>query len=160
MRSLLSAPWIDGLAQHAMRGIRCRRRIAEHVRACRQRCGDRGRFHCEEPTADTAIHFGEFDVVLAIGRVRQLDDARAASLFALARGALRSGGRLIRLDGAFVARQSRLVRALLVADRGKFVRTEPDDRAPATREFREVRSFLSEDLFCIPYNTLIMECTR
>ena len=48
---------------------------------------------------------------------------------------------------------------LLKSDRGKHVRTESEYLALARGAFRQVETFVSADLFRIPYTTLIMECT-
>ena len=52
-------------------------------------------------------------IVLAIGVVHHLDDAEAVKLFQLAHAALKSGGRLVTMDGCYVPKQSRVARHLL-----------------------------------------------
>lgn len=131
-----------------------------YIEACRRRHGNRGRFVCMELTADTANGFADFNIILAVGVVHHLDDARAHNLFRVAHDALRPGGRLVTLDGVFTNGQSRIARALLEADRGRYVRTEPAYRALATGVFSDVKATVVEDLFRIPYSSMIMECRR
>ncbi len=131
-----------------------------YIAAGRRRHGARGRFLCMELTADAVEGFTDFDVILAMGVIHHLDDARALNLFRVAYDSLRPGGRLVTLDGVFTSGQSRIRRALLEADRGRHVRSEPAYRGLATDVFSEVKAVVIEDLFRIPYSTLIMECTR
>lgn len=131
-----------------------------YIDACHRRHGGRGHFHCAMLTADTVERFGACDVVLAIGVVHHLDDTTAAELFLTARKILRPGGRLVTLDGVFTAEQSWLRRALLEADRGRYVRSEAAYRALASTAFDDVQATVVEDLFRIPYSNLIMECQR
>jgi cyclopropane fatty-acyl-phospholipid synthase-like methyltransferase len=129
-----------------------------YLAAARRKHGNRGQFHCLELTPRTAADFGRFNSVLAMGVLHHLDDAAADTLFAIAHRVLRPGGRLITLDGVFTENQSWLVRRLLKSDRGKHVRTEAAYRALASRVFGQVETVVSQDLFRIPYTTLIMEC--
>ncbi len=130
-----------------------------YLAAARRKHGSRGQFHCVELTPQTVADFGQFNSVLAIGVLHHLDDAAADTLFAIAHRVLRPGGRLITLDGVFIEDQSWLVKRLLESDRGKHVRTESAYRALASRVFGQVQTLVSQDLFRIPYTTLIMECT-
>jgi cyclopropane fatty-acyl-phospholipid synthase-like methyltransferase len=131
---------------------------ADYLAAARSKWGARGEFHSLELTPQTVADFGEFDWVLAIGLLHHLDDAAAVNLFTLAHRALRHGGKMITLDGVFTESQSSLVKLLLRSDRGQHVRSEPAYRALAHCAFPQVQTFVSDDLFRIPYTTLIMEC--
>lgn len=131
-----------------------------YLAAARRRYGSRGEFHCLELTPQTVADFGPFDCVLAMGVVHHLDDASARNLFAVAHHVLRPGARLITLDGVFTDDQSWLVRHLLKADRGRYVRTESAYRSLASSAFGHVETDVSHDLFRIPYTTLVMECSR
>jgi cyclopropane fatty-acyl-phospholipid synthase-like methyltransferase len=111
-------------------------------------------------TTDTAADYGEFDIVLAIGVVHHLDDSHASNLFSLASRALVPGGRLLTLDGVYTDDQSVFVKRMLNNDRGKYVRTEPANKALATQMFSSVSTSVRHDLFRIPYTVLIMECTK
>src|SRR5271167_3534123 len=61
-----------------------------------------------------------FDAVLAIGILHHLDDEEARQLFQIAYDALRTGGKLVTMDGVRTADQPAAVRWLLEKDRGKY----------------------------------------
>jgi len=132
-----------------------------YVDWARRAHGRRGRIFCQ--TLDQleleALGLGTFDLVIAYGLVHHLDDGEAGDFFALARSALRPGGRLVTMDGCFTPDQSGLVRYLLEKDRGEYVRTEDAYREIASRSFPSVATDIRHDLFRMPYTLLIMECT-
>lgn len=130
-----------------------------YIEAARKRYGSRGTFHTMELTTSNANQFGLFDLILAIGVVHHLYNPSATHLFQLARQALRPGGRIITLDGVYTDTQSWIVKRLLSADRGKFVRTEEEYLTLAKFIFPQVQVRLREDYFRIPYTTMIMECS-
>lgn len=132
-----------------------------YVAWARRRYGDRARIFCQ--TLDRVelegLGLGSFDWVVAYGLVHHLDDGEAADFFALAREALRPGGRLVTLDGCFADDQSRFVRWLLRNDRGRHVRTEPSYRALASTSFPSVVAHVRHDLLRLPYTLIVLECT-
>lgn len=133
--------------------------MSEHyISACRKRYGGKGTFYHRELTAETVADYGEFDIVVATGVLHHLDNGAAGNLCRLARKALYPGGRLVTLDGCYVPGQSAVVKALLDADRGKYVRSENAYRALASTAFRDVRSTILNDMFRMPYTVIIMEC--
>ena len=129
-----------------------------YIDACKKRFGNRGTFHQCEVKPDTIADYGQFDIVLAVGVVHHLDDAKASNMFTIASKALSSGGRLITLDGCYTTPQSALVRRLLDNDRGEFVRTEPAYRTIAESVFTKVTTSIRHDMFRIPYTVIVMEC--
>lgn len=131
----------------------------EYIEAAKKKLGNRGRFWCADiGLANLEHERGTFDLALATGVLHHLDDARAADLFALARLALRPGGRLITLDGCYMSGQSRVARWLLERDRGKFVRSQPQYEHLATSAFLKVESYVRCDFFRAPYTVLVMRC--
>ena len=100
----------------------------------------------------------KFDVVIAHGVLHHLDDDAAATLFGVARRALKPGGRLVTFDGCFAEGQSALARLFLSLDRGRHVRSRDAYERLARGEFDQVESFVRHDLIRIPYTHLIMEC--
>jgi SAM-dependent methyltransferase len=132
----------------------------EYISAAKQRYGSRGRFYCGD-VGLTAIEGeqGSFDLVMAIGVVHHLDDARAGKLFALARRVLRPTGCLVTYDGCYELQQSRIARWMLAHDRGKFVRTREEYLRLASTHFSKVDLRLRHDLLRIPYTHLIMRCS-
>lgn len=131
-----------------------------YVRACRKRYGSKGKFYCKTVSEESLDDLGDFDAVLAIGVIHHLDDAEASSLFRIAHAALRTGGRLITLDGVFVDDQTRLEKWLLENDRGRFVRREADYLALAQSCFPCVTATISHSLFRIPYTNVVLECCK
>jgi cyclopropane fatty-acyl-phospholipid synthase-like methyltransferase len=132
-----------------------------YVAWARRRYGDRARILCQtlERVELEALGLGSFDWVVAYGLVHHLDDREAADFFALARAALRPGGRLVTIDGCFAPDQSRLVRWLLRHDRGRHVRTEAAYRALAATSFPSVVAHVRRDLLRLPYTLIVLECT-
>jgi SAM-dependent methyltransferase len=131
---------------------------AEYIERARARFGTRGTFTCRAVDESLPVAAAGFDLVIAHGLLHHLDDAAAATLFRIARRALKPGGRLVTYDGCFVEGQSPLARLFLRLDRGKHVRTREAYEALARRQFGEVRAFVRHDLLRIPYTHLIMEC--
>lgn len=132
---------------------------AHYIAACQKRHGNKGTFLQRELTADTVSDYDACDIVVATGVVHHLDDAEARNLFTVAKSALKPGGRLVTLDGCYEPGQSRIARALLDGDRGKFVRTESGYREIATAVFANVTCTILHDMFRLPYTVIIMECS-
>jgi SAM-dependent methyltransferase len=132
-----------------------------YIDTARGRYGTHGkRFICDTVSYQSVRDLGEFDLVLAIGLLHHLEDAEARDLFRMGHNALRSGGRMITVDGCYVPGQSPVARYLLSKDRGQFVRTEEAYLNLASRCFEEIRPSLRDDLLRIPHTTLILECVR
>lgn len=133
----------------------------KYVEAARKRFGRRGRFFCGD-VGLTAIEqeAASFDLVLATGVLHHLDDNHAASLFNLARRALKPGARLVTYDGCFVAGQPKLARFVVGRDRGQYVRESAEYTKLAAQVFPEVRSFVRHDLLRIPYTHVILQCVN
>lgn len=100
-----------------------------------------------------------FDIVLAIGVLHHLTDAQAGHLAALARKALRSGGRLVTLDPCFARGQSPVARLLAANDRGRYVRSPEGYQAVVAREFPSVAGKVRHDLARFPYTHFVMEAS-
>jgi SAM-dependent methyltransferase len=133
-----------------------------YIDSATRRFGDRGRFFCERVSEARAFleREGRFDIVLAIGILHHLDRGEALDLFALARRALRPGGRLVTLDPCYAPGQSAIARYLASRDRGQHVRTEEEYREIASREFPAVKSSVRHDLLRMPYTHIILECAK
>jgi cyclopropane fatty-acyl-phospholipid synthase-like methyltransferase len=132
---------------------------ADYIEAARARFGARGQFQVEAVSMELVGKYAGFDLVLATGVLHHLTDHEAADLFRVARAALKPGGRLVTLDGCFVAGQSRVARCLLRRDRGEHVRDETGYTALARSVFPVVEASLTSDLLRIPYTHLVMECS-
>ena len=131
-----------------------------YVRTAARRFAGRGRFLCRRVDRALVEELGHarFDLVVAHGLVHHLDDTQAAEFFALARAALRPGGRVVTADGCFVPDQSAVARYLLSHDRGRHVRTRDAYIALATRSFATVSSHIRHGTYRVPYTMIFLEC--
>lgn len=132
----------------------------EYVEAARRRYGQRGRFYCGTIGASQLDVLGAFDIVLALGVLHHLDDNEATQLFRIAKAVLKRSGRLVTIDGCYVAGQSKIARYLLSRDRGKFVRDEAGYLSIARQVFSLVASEVRHDIARFPYTHLITTCTQ
>lgn len=130
-----------------------------YIKAAIKKYGDRGNFICGNIGDEFLKGFSDYDIVLAIGVVHHLDNCQANQLFEVAKKSLRSGGRLITLDGCYVTGQAPFVRYLLSKDRGKYVRTADEYLAIASKTFASVKERHINNLLLMPYNHIILECT-
>jgi hypothetical protein len=87
--------------------------------------------------------------VLALGIVHHLDDEEALQLFRISRDALKSGGKLVTLDGVWTNDQSRISRYVQARDRGRFIREEGVYVNLAKLQFAKVESHVRHDLLRI-----------
>jgi SAM-dependent methyltransferase len=133
-----------------------------YIDSATARYGERGRFFCERVSEARAFleNEGRFDIVLAIGILHHLERQEALDLFALAKRALKPGGRLVTLDPCYAPGQSPIARYLASRDRGRFVRTEAQYRELAAVEFPGVASTVRHDLLRMPYTHIILECAK
>ena len=117
-------------------------------------------FTCDRVNEYSLPQSEYFDIVIALGILHHLDDQEAVQLFRMARRTLKPQGRLITLDGVWVAGQSRFAKFLLSRDRGRFVRRAEQYVALASTSFSTVNSTVRHDMLRIPYSHLILECSR
>ncbi len=117
-------------------------------------------FVCERVSQFSLAKQRSFDAVLALGIVHHLDDEEARQLFQIAHDALKSGGKLVTLDGVWTSDQSSGARWLLARDRGEHVRNEGEYVKIASQVFANVKASVRHDLLRIPYTHLILECVR
>ena len=120
----------------------------------------KAQFVCERVSQFSLAKQGSFDAVLALGIVHHLDDQEAKQLFQIAYDALKSGGKLITVDGVWTNDQSSAARWLLARDRGEYVRNKGDYVNIASQVFANVKASVRHDLIRIPYSHLILECLR
>ncbi len=131
-----------------------------YIRAARRRHGHRGRFITADVTEPAwRREAGRFDLVLAKGLLHHLADDAVVSLCRAVEELLDPGGRFVTFDGCFAAGQSRLARALLRADRGRYVRTPEGYLALVGQVFPAVESHVLHDLLRVPYTHLVLECS-
>ena len=131
-----------------------------YIEAAQRRFGDRATFVCDRVSTRTVDRPASFDIALATGVLHHLDDGEATQLFALAKAALKPGGRLVTLDNCFVDRQSPAARWFIRRDRGEFIRTPEGYLALARGVFDDVEWEVRDDLLRIPYTHVVMTCSR
>lgn len=102
----------------------------------------------------------KFDIIMANAILHHIDDEEAAKLMSFASKNLKTGGRLLTLDGCFVQNQSIIKKWLLENDRGKFVRTKEDYFKLFSQHFNNIKLNVREDLYNIPYTIIIFESTK
>ena len=134
---------------------------SEHyIDSARQRHGARGQFFTGYVDLAHIDHLSaaSFDIVIAHGVLHHLDDREATELFALARAALRPGGRLVTADVCYLAGQPLIARLLLKMDRGRHVRTEAGYVNLASQSFATPAAVVRHDSSYIPYTTVYLIC--
>jgi cyclopropane fatty-acyl-phospholipid synthase-like methyltransferase len=132
---------------------------SEYIEMARKRF-PQAKFVCERVSRFSLAKQRSFDAVLALGVVHHLDDQEARQLFQIASDALKSGGKLITIDGVWTSDQSATARWFLAKDRGDYVREEGEYVKIASEVFATVRPSIRHDLLRIPYTHLILECVR
>lgn len=133
---------------------------AAYIAEARRRFGKRGIFRAELVREAVLDELKPFDIVLAFGLLHHLDDEEAEMLFALAATALKPEGRLITIDPAYVAGQSRPARWMISQDRGRNVRTPAAYAELARNHFAEIEGTVRHDMLNIPYSHLILQCRK
>lgn len=130
----------------------------EYVKFANTKFSAHGRYFCQLFDQASLEWLPRVDVVLMMGLLHHLDDAASVQLLSLTKAAMKPGARLFTLDGVYQAGQSRISRFLLDQDREKFVREEGAYVALAKQVFEDVKATVRNDLFYVPYPTLILEC--
>ena len=131
-----------------------------YIAAARARFGNRGSFSVQTVPLDPSALPRQMDVVIALGVLHHLTDKEAAAMFAAARQVLRAGGRVLTIDGAYVAGQNPIARLLLWLDRGRFVRSPEQYAAIAQRSFSKVGTRVLHDLLRLPYTHCFVEAIK
>jgi len=118
----------------------------------------RGKFLVADVTSFEMHDLEPFDLVTAVGLLHHLSDEGVAQLLARL-GARMSGpkGRLVTIDGCYIAGQSRIAAFLLSLDRGRHVRTPEEYALLAKPVFSKVRVTVRHDLLRIPFTFCILE---
>ena len=135
---------------------------ARYIDSARRHHGARGQFFTGIVDLAHIDHLGagSFDIVIASGLLHHLDDSQAREFFALARAALRPGGRLVTVDGCYQPGQSRIARLLLDLDRGDHVRSEEAYVALAAETFASTSADVRHDAAYVPYTLIYLVCTE
>lgn len=132
---------------------------AKYIAMAQKRYGNRGTFQCEDVSNASLEGVPPFDLAISIAVLHHLNDEEATALFAIARSALKIGGRLVTIDPTFTEEQSVLARFLVKHDRGQHVRTPEGYRNLAVQIFPNVRVEVRHDLLTVPYTHAILEAS-
>lgn len=128
---------------------------ADSIAFARRYFRTRGSFEVRRFDADAARELGPADIVMMNGVMHHIPDGELSDTLAIITGALKPGGRLFTLDGAYRAGQSRIDKWLLDNDRGAYVRTADDYRRLVAAHFADVRMHVRTDLSRVPYTFAI-----
>jgi SAM-dependent methyltransferase len=130
-----------------------------YIDTARARYGDRATFYaCDAAELATRIDLS-FDLILACGLLHHLDDGPAKTLLADARNLLTSSGRLITVDGSWVAGQSSIAKFLLSRDRGRNIRPPEAYVGLARESFGHVKVDVRHDILRVPFTLCFLECS-
>ena len=129
----------------------------EYIAAARKRFPGRGTFHCRLLEHAEVATLEPFDLVLGIGVLHHLDDVTARQFMAVAKAALKRGGRIYTVDPCFAPDQNPIARFLISRDRGLHVRDAEGYRALPQGLDTEVTGMLVHHTW-IPYTHWNMEC--
>jgi len=135
-----------------------------YIHGAQKKFREKATFLCKRITADT-INEGPlkghwFDIALSNGILHHLNDQEALSLFDLAHKLLKPGGRLFTLDLCYAEKEPWVVRWLVSIDRGKYTRTEKEYLKLASRSFGDIKSYIRNDLYRIPFTIIILACKK
>lgn len=119
------------------------------------RFGGLGRFRARFFDAAAAAELGPADIVMMNGVMHHIGDADLAETLGHVRAALRPGGRLFTLDGAYAPGQPRIAKWLLDNDRGVHVREAEGYRRLLEAGFDRVDMHVRDDLSRLPYTFAI-----
>jgi SAM-dependent methyltransferase len=130
-----------------------------YIDTAQARYGGRATFYaCDAAELATRVD-SSFDLILACGLLHHLDDGPAKTLLADARKLMTTSGRLVTVDGSWVAGQSPIARFLLSRDRGRNIRPPEAYAALARESFRHVKVSVRHDVLRVPFTLCFLECS-
>lgn len=121
----------------------------------RRRFGDLGQFHVRFFDADAVQALGPVDVIMMNGVMHHIGDDDLAATLSHVKAALKPGGVLFTLDGAYAPGQSRVAKWLLDNDRGVHVRDAEGYRRLLADRFETVEMHVRDDYSRLPYTFAI-----
>lgn len=128
-----------------------------YIDYAKSKYGHRGCFFCRGFDDAAADQLELFDRVIMNGLLHHLEDDAVVELLQRVKRVLKTGGKLVTLDGCYEEGQPFIARKLLFHDRGKHVREEKDYRALGSKVFNSVVTHIRNDLMFIPYTLIIMQ---
>lgn len=136
-----------------------------YIEACVQRYKSPYQFEVADiapaaPILAARFDVSRFDVAIASGVLHHLSDDASVRMLRNVLAALRPGGRLVTLDGAYRSGQPYLARLLNQLDRGQFVRTDEKYAALARSVFSDVKIFDYCGKLVVPISHCVMVCVK
>lgn len=128
---------------------------APSIAYARRHFGDLGRFDTRFFDAAAVGELGPVDVIMMNGVMHHIGDDDLAATLANVKAALKPGGMLFTLDGAYRPGQSRIDTWLLDNDRGVHVRDAAGYRRLLEATFGPVEMHVRADLSRMPYTFAI-----
>ena len=134
-----------------------------YIRSARRRFAGRGTFFlgtARDFLKHDDSHLTSADLVLCNGLLHHLSDDEAIEVLKLSKQLMKPSGRLICLEGTFLARQTRLSRWIVSTDRGRHVRSEQEWKNLIAQVFDSCSTSILTGLLRIPYTHIIIECSN
>ena len=131
-----------------------------YVAAARRRYGERGKFFVASVDEVVSNQLDRYDLVMAMGVLHHLSDEQSQKIIQLAADVLRPGGRFVTLDGVICTSQSLLARAIVLSDRGRFMRDESEYDSLLKSVFRRVDYEIFDGFLRIPYTHVIARSSQ
>lgn len=129
----------------------------EYIAFARRKFANRGAFHCRLLEKAEVAMLEPFDLVMGIGVLHHLDDSTARQFMAIARAALKKGGRIYTIDPCYAPGQNPIARFIISRDRGQHVRDTEGYLALTQGLHLEVSGTVTHQDW-IPYTHWNMEC--
>jgi ubiquinone/menaquinone biosynthesis C-methylase UbiE len=130
---------------------------ASYIAQARARHGERAEFRVGD-VAGLNYEGRAFDMLIACGVLHHLDDSQARALFRDAVSVLTRNGRVVTIDPVFEPGQSRATRAIMVRDRGRYIRTSEAYLKLPTEAFASTGLSIHRGLLRLPYWHCVLEC--
>lgn len=128
---------------------------ADHIAQARAVFGDRGTFYAGDFGSLPVEQHGTFDLVVCLGVLHHLDDARVHELVMMARRYLAADGRFVAVDPVFEPGQALIAHWLAKLDSGQCVRTAPQYAELVKGGFGNSTTTVRHDLLSLPYSHCI-----
>jgi 2-polyprenyl-3-methyl-5-hydroxy-6-metoxy-1,4-benzoquinol methylase len=129
----------------------------DYISSAQKKFAGRGMFHCRLLEQAEVATLEPFDLVMGIGVLHHLDDSTARRFMAIAKAALKPGGRIYTIDPCYAPGQNPIARFMISRDRGQHVRDAEGYCALPHGLCDAVSGTLTHQAW-IPYTHWNMEC--
>lgn len=134
-----------------------------YIRAARKKFSERGRFflgNVSDFLNQQDLPIRTADVVLSNGLLHHLPDDEVIEVLEHTKRIMKPHGRLVCLEAAYLAHQTRLSKWIVSTDRGRFVRSEQEWKELLSRAFNNYSTWILTGLIRIPYTHIVIECVN